>query len=54
MHYLVQDVIYISLVLMGFLAIFQGAQILMRRLDGYRKKPKALETVALHDMKNQP
>lgn len=53
MHHLVQDVIFISLALIAFLAIFQGAQILMRRLDGYRKKCAAAEKVALHDLKNQ-
>jgi hypothetical protein len=54
MHYLVQDVIFISLVLIAFLALFQGAQMLMRRLDEARKKHGAAEKVALHDLENQP
>lgn len=49
MHYLVQDVIFISLVLMGFLAIFQGAQFLMRWIDKHRKEPRAR-----HEVNNQP
>ena len=54
MHHLVQDVIFISLVLIFFLVIFQGAQLLMRWLIEYRTKPAAAAKLALRDMKKQP
>jgi len=54
MHHLVQDVIFISLVLIFFLALFQGAQILMRRFVEYRSRPEAPAPLALRDMNSPP
>ena len=54
MHHLVQDVIFISLALIFFLALFQGAQRLMRSFVEYRSKPEAPAPLALRDVNNPP
>lgn len=54
MHYLVQDVIFISLVLIGFLALFQGTQRLLKRLTRQpRNRPSSMK-LAVRDIKLPP
>lgn len=54
MHYLVQDVIFIALVLIGFLALYQGAQNLLRRLIRYQQNHPSSANIALRDMNRPP